>query len=152
MQSSIDNGGQTHIKYGHFYYPRVIQAICPFCSKPSVLTNVDAPSEAEFFIDIATYRLQWNLKCDNCLKRKLLTWEETKKIDLLISICIREENIWAWNSNHLDYLIGLLSGNENKNHKWTFYKNYVNKDWLKKTKNKSDLAKLIHLHGRTKIK
>jgi|GEM_PF-6126262 len=146
MQSSIDNGGFTHIKYGHFYYPRLIQAVCPFCSRPSLLTNIDAPVELHYFIDAAPFRLSWNFRCDNCFRRKIFTWDETKNIELLLKVSIRNKIIWAWNRNHLNYLIGLFSDNENINHDWAFYKNYINKDWFKKTKNKSDLNKLIELY------
>lgn len=151
MQNSKINGGEMHRKYGHFYFPRVVQVVCPHCKKPSSLTNINAPEDVEFFIDTAHYELAWIFKCNFCINKREVSWAETKEMDLLVKINIREENIWAWNSNHLDYLISLLSNNEKTNHQWAFYKNYVNKNWFKKTKNKADLQKLLKLYEETKL-
>ena len=145
MYSSIDSGGQTHVKYAHFYFPRKIEVLCSNCSRPSTLTNIDAPIEIEFFIDIAPYKHEWNFNCNHCLKRKLVDWDSVKKFELLNKINIRNETIWAWNTNHLDYLVGVFSNSENKNHEWTFYRNYIKKNWFQKIKNKSDRKKLLDL-------
>lgn len=145
MTSAKNGSGLTHVKYEHFYYPNIIQVVCPFCSKPSLLTNIDAPTECDFFMDIAPFRKEWNFSCNQCLNRKKVSWNETKDFELLNKISIRNEIIWAWNTSHLDYLIGLLSGKEYKEHSWSFYKSYLNKNWFQKTKNKSDIRKLIEL-------
>ncbi len=145
MYSSLHGGGQTHIKYAHFYFPRKIEVLCCNCSKPSTLTNIDAPTAVEFFIDIASYRHEWNFECNYCLKRKTIEWDDVKNFELLNKINIRNETIWAWNTNHLDYLVSVLSDIENKNHEWAFYRHYIKKNWFQKTKNKSDRKKLSDL-------
>ncbi|MDR6561081.1 MULTISPECIES: hypothetical protein [unclassified Arcicella] len=145
MQNSIHNGGETHVKYAHFHFPRTIDVQCPFCSQPSELVNINASMDTDFFIDLAPYQKVWTLICNHCLNRKSMSWDDTKKIELLNKITIREETIWAWNTHHLHYLIGVFSGKEDKNHKWAFYRNYIHKKWFQKTANKSDILKLENL-------
>ncbi|QHS57125.1 hypothetical protein GWR56_16860 [Mucilaginibacter sp. 14171R-50] len=145
MQSSKDNGGSSHIRYGHSHYPRVMDVICPYCCKKSALKYIGIPDNVEHFLDIDYQIKDLLFTCDHCLKRKTIDNSNIKNFELFNKIEIRGELIWAWNSNHLDYLIEVLSGNERPSHKWAFFRTYIHKKWFAKTKNDSDIKKLERL-------
>jgi len=143
MFSAKQESGSVHIKYGHYYYPVRIQVVCPNCLKSAALTHICA--KGDFLIDYAYDTKTYQLNCNSCLKKDLMSWEGTKALQLLNKISIRNEEIWAWNTNHLEYLIGVFSGHEDKSHDWAFFRNYINKKWLTKTRHPSDILKLKRL-------
>jgi hypothetical protein len=141
--SAKNSGGLTHVEYGHRYYPRWVQVVCPFCSKPASLLHTEA--KGEFFADLEYSKRTYQFNCNYCLKRKFIDWDDIKDWQLLNKISVRNEEIWAWNTNHLDYLIGVFSGNENKLHDWAFFRTYINKKWFTKTRHPADINKLKQL-------
>lgn len=148
--SSKMAGGDTHIKYGHFHYPRIVETICPYCAKPSRSINTNVPNEIEHFINIAGFKLEWVFSCTYCLKRQTKTWEDINKLQLLNKTKINSEIVWAWNTNHLDYLIDFFGGKNNTQNKWAFFKTYIHKNWLKNIKKSSHISKLSELSKRNK--
>jgi hypothetical protein len=142
MKGSISSGGSTHIRYQHYHFPRVIQVVCPNCLNPAKLTHCDAPESIAHFIDTDFKNRNWMFFCTNCVKRETKNWTEISALNLLNKMEIRQELIWAWNADHLDYIIELLSGNEIKDHKWSFFKAYINKNWFTKIRKISDINKL----------
>ncbi len=136
------DGGLTHIKYDHYYYPRIIELKCPNCRNYARAINETVPNEIEYFMDIARFGKIWNFKCVSCIKEYEINWSEIQKIDLWYKIQVRNETVWSWNAKHLDLIIKRLKSENIKNHSWAFFATYINKKWLEKIKKKSDIQKL----------
>jgi len=151
MGRAIDSGGETHVKYQHFHYPREIDVKCKFCEAKAKLINKDVPNEIDHFIDVSNFRKVWELLCKGCMKRIEYNWEETKDFPLLYVIKFKRDNIWAWNKKHLEYIISVLLNNEDKLSKWLYFRNYINKSWLLNSKSSSSKSKLEKVLVQMKI-
>ncbi len=135
----------THVRYDHYHYPREIDLLCPHCKNHSVAINENVPKEIEHFIDIANFEKIWDFKCIYCIKKYQVEWDDIQNMDLWYKINLKGVLIWAWNSKHLDMIIKKLKKEDIKNHSWVFFESYLNKNCLKKIKNKSDIGKLENM-------
>ncbi len=134
--------GDTHIKYDHFHFPRLLELKCSSCNSKSIATNESVPLEIEHFIDIADFNRTWKYKCVTCIKKQDLNWEELKAFELWNKIEIRNETVWAWNSKHLELILMSLRKENTKSHQWQYFVNYLPKKWLQKIKKESDFKKI----------
>lgn len=135
----------THIKYDHFYYPKLLELKCPDCNKKCYAKNEAVPEEMEYFIDIAPYKRVWEFKCTNCIKTQSLDWKATKRFTLWNRLEIRNELLWAWNTQHLDMILKRLKNENIDQHPWGFFAHYINKNWLKKLTKVADWRKIALL-------
>ncbi|MGB1039894.1 MAG: hypothetical protein ACPGVD_03400, partial [Flavobacteriales bacterium] len=81
MDSSIDNGGLTHIRYAHKHYPRIVELKCKKCNSKIIATNQNVPIETDYFIDFSDFEKKWSLVCLNCTFRAELNWEKLKEFN-----------------------------------------------------------------------
>lgn len=141
----MPSSGYTHLKYDHYHYPRLIELRCPSCDSKATAINISADEQEEYFIDLAPYDRIWEFNCLNCIKRNNIEWEDIQEYELWNSLRIRKTRIWAWNKYHLELIYLVLKKKKFNNHKWEFFKNYINKDWYHSIKNKSDFKKIEDL-------
>ena len=137
--------GPTHTKYDHYYFPKLVELKCPTCQSKANAINISKRLEEEFFIDLAPYERIWEFNCSVCIKRTLLDWQEIKTFDLWYSLSIKNTRIWAWNKNHFELVYLVLKKKNYNNHKWKFFKNYVNKKWYTSIKSTSDFKKIAQM-------
>ena len=145
MNSAIDNGGATHVKYAHVHFPRVLALICPKCEGKAIATNRDAPEEVLHFIDIAGFEKLWNIKCLNCDFRSTAGWEGTKKLDLLLKAEVRGIKFWAWNQGHLKMILKRLQNENWEADKWAAFATYIPGEWLSKLNGPREIRKIEKL-------
>ncbi|WP_299765315.1 hypothetical protein [uncultured Dokdonia sp.] len=142
MNSSINNGGKTHIKYAHMHYPKTVELKCKKCKSKIIATNQNAPEEIEHFMDISDFEKKWNLICMDCTFRAELNWDELKEFDLWLKTKIRDIEFWSWNIHHLNMIIKKLRKTELKSDKWEFFESYIPKKWLLKFNSEREIRKI----------
>ncbi|TFF39610.1 hypothetical protein [Mucilaginibacter psychrotolerans] len=120
----------------------MIEVVCSSCTKSALLIHSEAPVTVEHFLDIDYSSRIWEFNCIHCLKRMTVLWEETKKFSLTNKVEIGNEVVWAWNKNHLAFIVSVLKKEEITNHAWANFRTYINKSWLTKIHNNSVINKL----------
>jgi hypothetical protein len=145
MNSSIDNGGKTHIRYAHIHYPRKIELKCKKCASKAVATNLHVPDGIAHFIDISSFDKTWNVVCQNCTFRAELNWSELKEFDLWLKTEIRTIEFWAWNIDHLKMILKKLKKEDLKTDPFSFFESYIPKEWLLKFNSDRGIKKIEKL-------
>jgi hypothetical protein len=55
-----------------------------------------------------------------------------KDYSLWYRLVLREEYVWAWNAQHLAFIIQRLEKRTDKAHPWAYFETYLRKEWLTK--------------------
>lgn len=122
----------NHVRYDHFHYPRLVVLYCPSCAKQVQATNLDCPAGYEHFLDIASFRKLWLVSCPSCGFRRDADWEQLKQYSLWYKLELRNEEVWAWNAEHLTFIIQRLEKRVDKAHPWAYFETYLHRKWLTK--------------------
>jgi hypothetical protein len=107
-----------------------------------IATNIDCPAGYEHFWDIDPYRGLWAAVCPHCGSGKEMNWEQMKDYELWYKLILREEEVWAWNSSHLAFIIQKLEKKVDKAHPWAYFEAYLKKSWLVKLSQEQYVKKL----------
>ncbi len=145
MNSSIENGGKTHVRYAHKHYPKVIELKCDKCESKIIATNQNVPDGIEHFMDISEFEKKWSLVCLNCTFRAELNWDELKEFDFWLKTEIRNTEFWSWNIDHLNMILKKLKKVDLKSDKWEFFQSYIPKEWLLKFNSEREIRKIEKL-------
>ena len=142
MNSSIDNGGITHVRYAHKHYPKIVELKCNKCGSKMVATNHNVPEDVVHFIDTSLLEKKWSVVCLNCTFRAELSWLKLKEYDLWLTTEIRNIKFWSWNIGHLKMIVKKLNKADLKSDKWSFFESYIPKEWLLKFNKASEIRKI----------
>lgn len=137
----------SHVRYGHFHFPRVVALVCPTCHEQALATNVDCPVDYEHFLDISPFRNLWKVSCSNCSLRREEGWDTLKSYKLWYKLDLRKEEVWAWNRQHLSFIIQRLEKKADRAHPWIYFESYLPKTWLTKLSKEQYANKLKALLG-----
>ncbi|MFL0798703.1 MAG: hypothetical protein K6L73_14570 [Cellvibrionaceae bacterium] len=129
--SAKKNGGLTHVRYGHFSRPRVIEVVCPSCG---ALASASKPSEREFKSEVVgdlspTNSLNdWEVVCTSCPKR--ISGLAYKDLPGLF-YSAGELDTWAWNTEHMNCILLCLRRENTESNPYHWFMTYVHGKWKK---------------------
>lgn len=109
--SAKDAGGLTHIRYGHACRPARIDVRCRRCAGRAIAT---LPGETARLIGDMHPRWNpagpwWTVQCAMCLAREPdVAYRDLPP--LFWQASFRHGALWAWNREHLGFLIRYLQG------------------------------------------
>ncbi|GAB3235576.1 hypothetical protein GCM10027346_25420 [Hymenobacter seoulensis] len=132
----------SHVRYGHFHFPRQVALKCATCGRQASATNVDCPADYAHFLDIASFRNLWLINCFHCGFGREANWQQLKAYELWYKLVLRDEEVWAWNHQHLGFIIQRLEKKVNKAHAWAYFETYLPKTWLTKLSKEQYVNKL----------
>ncbi len=143
MLSSINNGGLTHVRYGHACRPKLLEVVCPKCKS---MAKAEKESERDYGTIIGDLSPSWNIddwiiSCTQCFhKESGISYDDLPKLFFSGG----ELNIWAWNKDHLTFLIKYLSGQSIKGDRYEWLSTYVPGRWKQQKDRTIKIMKKMH--------
>lgn len=133
MRSSIDSGGLTHVRYAHGSRPTRIDVACPACGELAVSRLQNSEELAAVLGDLhPAWRVGgFDTTCLSCPNRlRSVTLEQLPP--LYWRFDVGDLSVWAWNRDHLTFLLRLLSGEECRDNPYAWLETYVPGAWKSK--------------------